>query len=171
MRCYEILGVCAEAVRYIYIFFFYLYDNLSFQFLLLKQSILTSSNKNETKLDADYLQKIFPYIKHNISSNVRHKRLYTLKILNLFDQSDVFNIAMHIEETETTISSYREKIIQLRRLGTLVSAKQIPGLYSEVIPLLCLGIVSFIFIIRILPFCFIKYAHIRHFHRSIYDKF
>nr|CAG8462811.1 15738_t:CDS:10 [Entrophospora candida] len=116
------------------------------------------SNKNKTRFSTDSLQKIYPHIKHNISSRTHHKRLYTLKILNLFDQFDlkpvegnrggnnitglchIFDLALHVEEVETTFSSYREKIIQLQRLGTLASTKQIPDFYSEVIPLLCLGL-------------------------------
>ncbi|CAJ0643974.1 14581_t:CDS:10 [Entrophospora sp. SA101] len=110
------------------------------------------------QFSTDSLQKIYPHIKHNISSRTHHKRLYTLKILNLFDQFDlkpvegnrggnsitglchIFDLALHVEEVETTFSSYREKIIQLQRLGTLASTKQIPDFYSEVIPLLCLGL-------------------------------
>ena len=52
---------------------------------------------------------------------------------------EVFAIALKVEEIDTTMSRYREKTMQLRKLNTLTSSKRVPEFYSEVVPLYCFG--------------------------------
>ena len=74
-------------------------------------------------------------------------------ILKLFDQfylrseekfndkepCEIFAIALKVEEMSTTISTYREKAMHLRKLNALISSKRVPEFYSEVVPLYCFG--------------------------------
>ncbi|CAG8576266.1 3030_t:CDS:10 [Funneliformis caledonium] len=103
------------------------------------------------------LERIYPYLKSNFSSFKHHRRLYSFKILKLFDQfhlrseenfidvkepCEIFAMALKVEEVETNICSYREKTLQLRKLNTLLSSKRVPEFYADVIPLYCFGLLT-----------------------------
>ncbi|GBB97092.1 hypothetical protein RclHR1_02910020 [Rhizophagus clarus] len=103
------------------------------------------------------LEKIYPHLKSNFSSFKHCRRLYSFKILRLFDQfylrseekfndneesCEIFAIALKVEEIDTTISTYREKAMYLRKLNALISSKRMPEFYSEVVPLYCFGLLT-----------------------------
>ncbi|RUP48500.1 hypothetical protein BC936DRAFT_144478 [Jimgerdemannia flammicorona] len=102
------------------------------------------------------LEMIFPHLKNNISSVHHQRRLYTLRILGLFDQfmltrsegskhdepCEVLSLAVSVEEVEATVTMYREKTMQLRELGVLVGLRKVPAFYAEVVPRLCLGLLT-----------------------------
>ncbi|CAI2171430.1 13286_t:CDS:10 [Funneliformis geosporum] len=114
-------------------------------------------SKYDNLFHTNNLEKIYPYLKSNFSSFKHRRRLYSLKILKLFDQfhlrseensmdvkeaCEIFAMALKVEEIDTTISTYREKTMQLRKLNTLISSKRVPEFYADVIPLYCFGLLT-----------------------------
>ena len=89
-------------------------------------------------------------------------------ILKLFDQfylrsderfkddkepCEIFAIALKVEEIGTTVSTYREKAMQLRKLNALISSKRAPEFYSEVVPMYCFG--KYYFILYLITYIFL----------------
>jgi U3 small nucleolar RNA-associated protein 20 len=121
------------------------------------------SYKHSDLFSTTNLEKIYPYLKSNFSSFKHCRRLYSFMILKLFDQfylrseekfkndqetCEIFAIALKVEEIGTTISTYREKAMYLRKLNSLISSKRVPEFYSEVVPLYCFGkylLINFVF--------------------------
>ncbi|CAG8656331.1 14206_t:CDS:10, partial [Dentiscutata erythropus] len=116
---------------------------------------MRTSKKSAFLFDTEALEKIYPHLKCNIGSFIHQSRLYSLKILMLFDQfpfnngetskneqepCEIFAMAYKVEEIETSIAEYRNKTMMLRRINTLLSTKRVPEFYSEVIPLFCFGL-------------------------------
>ncbi|CAG8449551.1 3302_t:CDS:10 [Cetraspora pellucida] len=115
------------------------------------------SKESAFLFDTRALEKIYPHLKCNIGSFVYHCRLYSLKILMLFDQfplrseetskneqepCEIFAMAYKVEEIESSIVTYRNKTMILRKINALISTKRIPEFYSEVTPLFCFGLLS-----------------------------
>ncbi|CAG8499255.1 840_t:CDS:10 [Diversispora eburnea] len=117
---------------------------------------LRSSKKHDNLFGTNNLEKIYPQLKCNLSSYLNQRRFYSLKILSIFDQfclngsepsnnniqeyCEIFSICLKFEEIETTVTTYRNKAMLLRKLDTLISTQKVPKFYYEVIPLLCFGI-------------------------------
>lgn len=99
------------------------------------------------------LEALYPHLKNNISSCHHQRRLYTLRILALFDQfklahaegskqaesCDVLSLAVSVEEVKGTVEMSRQKTMLLRKLGVLAGSRRVPAFYAEVVPRLCLG--------------------------------
>uniref|UniRef100_U9SZI5 Uncharacterized protein n=1 Tax=Rhizophagus irregularis (strain DAOM 181602 / DAOM 197198 / MUCL 43194) TaxID=747089 RepID=U9SZI5_RHIID len=117
---------------------------------------MKSCYKRGDLFSTNNLKKIYPYLKSNFSSFKHRRRLYSFMILKLFDQfylrseekfndkepCEIFAIALKVEEISTTISTYREKAMHLRKLNALISSKRVPEFYSEVVPLYCFGLLT-----------------------------
>ncbi|RIA94698.1 hypothetical protein C1645_709313 [Glomus cerebriforme] len=118
---------------------------------------LKSCSKYGDLFNTNNLEKIYPHLKLNFSSFKHRRRIYSLMILNLFDQfhlrseesfkddkepCEIFAIILNVEKIDITVSTYREKAMQLRKLNPLISSKRIPEFYSEVIPLYCFGLLT-----------------------------
>ncbi|CAG8442214.1 6253_t:CDS:10 [Scutellospora calospora] len=119
---------------------------------------MRASKKNAFLFDTKALEKIYPHLKSNIGSYIHQYRLYSLKILMHFDQfplnnnedaskneqepCELFAMAYKVEEIETSVATYRNKTMILRKINTLISTKRIPEFYSEVTPLFCFGLLS-----------------------------
>ncbi|CAG8729797.1 33439_t:CDS:2, partial [Racocetra persica] len=117
-----------------------------------------TSKKSAFLFDTKVLEKIYPHLKCNIGSFVNQCRLYSLKILMLFNQfplnsgetskneeepCEIFAMAYKVEEIETSIATYRNKTMMLRKINSLISTKRVPEFYSEVTPLFCFGLETF----------------------------
>jgi len=59
--------------------------------------------------------------------------------MDVKEPCEIFAMALKVEEIDATLSTYREKTMQLRKLNTLISSKRVPEFYAEVIPLYCFG--------------------------------
>ncbi|CAG8452160.1 712_t:CDS:2 [Ambispora gerdemannii] len=127
-------------------------------------SLLRTSSKISSRFSCALLAEIYPILKTRINSFEHYHRLYTLKILSLFDQyslkptentkkskvqensisvdrqpCEIFKLALAVEQIEPTIDKYREKIVKLKIMVNLVTSGRVPAFYVEVLPRVCLG--------------------------------
>jgi hypothetical protein len=105
------------------------------------------------KLNKNHLKSIYPALCSHISSYRSNKRLYIVKILSLFEQlpmeldaehreheeCDVMNIMVAMEEVPVNIQEYRDKVLQLKKLGVLVDSERVPEFYLEAICRIAFG--------------------------------
>jgi len=100
----------------------------------------------------EVLNTIYSKLKDNISSFNHDIRKYTFRILINFDielgKGDdkkakmLFELCKNIEEMPNAVNTYQEKMILLRRVNTLQVTGNISKTYCEVLPRLCLGLLT-----------------------------
>lgn len=119
-------------------------------------SVLQNNNMATDKLNKDNLKTIYPALCPHISSYRSNKRLYIVKILSLFEQlpmeldadhreheeCDVMNIMVAMEEVPVNIQEYRDKVLQLKKLGVLVDSERVPEFYLEAICRIAFGLLT-----------------------------
>ncbi|KAI8070329.1 armadillo-type protein [Gongronella butleri] len=106
------------------------------------------------RFTVEELQNVYTTVKANLRSNQRHARLYTLKLLVLFDQPlmkkdadhrvdepcDMVNTAHNMEAIVPTLTDYRDKIILIQKISLMSQGGRVPDMYDDMVPLLCLGL-------------------------------
>ncbi|KAI8977543.1 armadillo-type protein [Mycotypha africana] len=116
--------------------------------------LLYSSNDDKDKFTVQQLEHVYPVLKLNLASYQHDVRLYTLKILALFEQpllkadedhkipetAEIVRLALQMEETEATFKEYRDKVMLIQKLDLITSSRRTPDLYLDFIPRLALGV-------------------------------
>jgi hypothetical protein len=116
------------------------------------------------QLKKDKLPELYPALCPHLSSYRSNERLYILKILALFKQlpmeldadhrdyeeCDVVNIMLTMEEVPVNIQDYRDKVLHLRKLGVLFGSGRVPEFYFESICRIAFGTIFFSFLYIIL---------------------
>jgi len=110
------------------------------------------SMKYNEMFSKDVLNTIYLKLKDNISSFNHFIRKYTLNILSNFEielsknddkkANALFDLCKSIEEMPNAVNTYQEKMILLRRVNTLQVTGNISKTYCEVLPRLCLGLLT-----------------------------
>ncbi|KAI8575447.1 hypothetical protein K450DRAFT_261769 [Umbelopsis ramanniana AG] len=117
----------------------------------LQNSKLVKDNFKKEKLPEVY-QTLCPLI----SSYRSNERLYILKILALYEQlpmeldadhrdyeeCDVINVMLTMEEISANIKDYRDKVLHLRKLGVLLASQRVPEFYFEAICRIALALLT-----------------------------
>lgn len=110
-------------------------------------SYFTRSIKYRNQFSLDRLQPVYDALKTNLNSYQSLARLYTLKILGLYDQPlmekdqdhvedekcRVVQIAIELEESEVTIVDYRDKVRGIQDLAVIASGDRVPEIYHDFI--------------------------------------
>ncbi|ORX41456.1 hypothetical protein BCR36DRAFT_339402 [Piromyces finnis] len=114
--------------------------------------VLKNSVEYNEIFSKDVLNTIYLKLKDNISSFNHFIRKYTLNILSNFEielikdddkkASMLFDLCKNIEEMPNAVNTYQEKMILLRRVNTLQVTGNISKTYREVLPRLCLGLLT-----------------------------
>ncbi|KAL1915418.1 uncharacterized protein VTP21DRAFT_6876 [Calcarisporiella thermophila] len=111
----------------------------------------------ESRFTVERLETFVSKLQGNLGDFRGERRLYTLRILDLFpklqmlqaensDSSneepelcDIISQALVVENIQTTVQTYRDKTMEMRKLGLLISTRRVPALYREVVPRICLA--------------------------------
>ncbi|KAG0190710.1 U3 snoRNP protein [Apophysomyces sp. BC1034] len=118
--------------------------------------LFRSSMKNDSMFSLKQLEAVYPVLKTNLSSYHHNCRLYTMKILALYDQPlmkkdaqhnddeqcGAVQLAVDMEEIVPTMKDFRDKIMYVQKLHLAVSSGRIPDVYNDFMPLLCLGLLT-----------------------------
>ncbi|KAJ1969345.1 U3 snoRNP protein, partial [Dispira parvispora] len=120
----------------------------------------------DTHLDSEGLQHFYPILIENVSSFYHELRSPTLAILAFFQPlplntpeeklqlgqrvvpgkesktCPIVSLALEVEDTPATLDQYRDKLNPLRRMLTLYLAHRVPDLYLDLLPRLCLSMLS-----------------------------
>ncbi|KAJ1654336.1 U3 snoRNP protein, partial [Dispira simplex] len=139
----------------------YLRAIVSYLKLLQKVPVLA-----DTHLDSKGLQHFYPILIENVSSFYHELRSPTLAILACFQPlplntpeeqmqlgqrvvpgkeskaCPIVSFALEVEDTPATLDQYRDKLNPLRRMLTLYLARRVPDLYHDLLPRLCLSMLS-----------------------------
>ena len=121
--------------------------------------IVYYSNLAVEQLKKDKLPDLYTALCPHLSSYRSNERLYILKVLALFEQlpmeldadhreyeeCDIVNIMLTMEEVPVNIKDYRDKVLHLRKLGVLFGSERVPEFYFESICRIAFGTMFFPF--------------------------
>ncbi|ORX62666.1 hypothetical protein DM01DRAFT_1314200 [Hesseltinella vesiculosa] len=116
--------------------------------------LLQSSDKKADHFSLANLESVYPIIKTNLRSYQRNARLYSLKLLALFDQPlmkkdndhrldepcDIVDVALNMESIVPTLTDYRDKVILIQKINLISSAGRLPDIFDDFVPLVCFGL-------------------------------
>ncbi|KAI8098559.1 uncharacterized protein BX664DRAFT_254120 [Halteromyces radiatus] len=119
-------------------------------------NLLHSSAFKNDHFDLQHLEQLYPLLKSNLRSYLPNCRLYTMKILALFDQPlmkkdldhrrdercELVEVALNMEEIAPTMNDFRDKLILIQKLNLISSTNRVPDLYTDFVPLVALGILT-----------------------------
>ncbi|KAI7881842.1 hypothetical protein K492DRAFT_206553 [Lichtheimia hyalospora FSU 10163] len=117
---------------------------------------LRSSTKNNDKFSTEHLANIYPLLKYNLSSYQSNCRLYTCKILALYDQPlmikdsqhredepcELAHVATDLEEAELSLQDFRDKIMFTQKLTIIARSGRLPALYQDFPLRMALGLLN-----------------------------
>ncbi|KAI8366801.1 armadillo-type protein [Radiomyces spectabilis] len=117
---------------------------------------LRSSNDHNELFSLDRLHTVYDVVKTNLSSYRAHTRLYTLKLLSLYDQPlmkkdeqhreeedcEIVQLAVDMEEVIPTLKDYRNKTKPIQRLNVITSSRRTPDMFVDFVPRLAFGILT-----------------------------
>ncbi|KAF7724248.1 U3 snoRNP protein [Apophysomyces ossiformis] len=118
--------------------------------------LFRSSIKEDNMFSLEKLEIMYPLLKNNLSSYHRNCRLYTMKILALYDQPlmkkdaqhpddepcGIVELAVDMEEIVPTMKDFRDKLLCAQKIQLAVSSERIPDLFKDFAPLLSLGLLT-----------------------------
>lgn len=107
----------------------------------------------QDKFKKEHLPEVYQALCPLLSSYRSNERLYILKILALYEQlpmeldadhreyeeCDVINVMLTMEEVAVNIKDYRDKVLHLRKLGVHLASQRVPEFYFEAICRIALG--------------------------------
>jgi U3 small nucleolar RNA-associated protein 20 len=99
------------------------------------------------------LEQVYPVLKANLRSYLPKCRLYTVKLLSLFDQPlmkkdsdhrldepcEIVGVTLKMESIVPSMNEFRDKLILIQKLNLICSTKRIPDLYVDFVPLVAFG--------------------------------
>ncbi|KAI9322632.1 hypothetical protein BX666DRAFT_2023084 [Dichotomocladium elegans] len=118
--------------------------------------LLRSSSKYNNLFAIDHLAPTYHMLKENLSSYYPTCRLYSIKIIAIYDQPlmkpdalhpddevcEIAQIAIDLEESEMTLQNYRDKIMYTQKLGVVTSSGRLPDVYADFALRMCLGLLN-----------------------------
>ncbi|KAI8146751.1 armadillo-type protein [Fennellomyces sp. T-0311] len=124
--------------------------------VFLYMDMLRSDTKYSDKFSFERLGKIYALLKENLSSFQTNCRLYTAKIIGLFDQPmmekdkqhmededcDLAQVAIDLEESAMSLVDFRDKIMYTQKLGVIQGSGRVPEIYSDFVLRYGLGILN-----------------------------
>lgn len=119
-------------------------------------NMLFNSSKNNDKFSTEQLANIYPLLKCNLSSYQPNCRLYTCKILALYDQPlmikdsqhredepcELAHVATDLEEAELSLQDFRDKIMYTQKLTIIARTGRLPALYHDFPLRMALGLLN-----------------------------
>ncbi|ORZ06726.1 hypothetical protein BCR42DRAFT_496277 [Absidia repens] len=117
---------------------------------------LQSSTMKDDHFDVKYLEQFYPLLKTNLRSYLPKCRLYTMKLLALFDQPlmkkdtdhrndekcEIVDITVDMESIIPSMNDFRDKLILIQKLNLICSTKRIPDIYADFVPLVAFGLLT-----------------------------
>lgn len=123
---------------------------------------LRSSDRYNDKFTLEHLEKLYPLIKENLNSYHANSRLYTCKILALYDQPlmkkdqrhrddepcEIVKMAVIVDEAAIHLNTLREKTNRIQKLAVITSTRRIPDIYHDFTLRFGLGMYMMLILIR-----------------------
>ncbi|KAG2222075.1 hypothetical protein INT45_007961, partial [Circinella minor] len=118
--------------------------------------MLRSETQYEKHFTLQQLEQVYPLIKENLGSYQLNSRLYTCKIIALYDQPlmekdkqhiddepcELPQVAVDLEEASMSLVDFRDKVRFTQKLGVILDTGRVPEIYSDFVLRYGLGILT-----------------------------
>ncbi|KAI9252331.1 hypothetical protein BDA99DRAFT_563365 [Phascolomyces articulosus] len=118
--------------------------------------MLRSDSQYNECFTLERLEQVYPLIKENLGSYQMNCRLYTCKIIALYDQPlmekdkqhtddepcELPQVAVDLEEASMSLVDFRDKIRYTQKLGVIEETGRVPEIYSDFVLRYGLGILN-----------------------------